>query len=109
MDDFCTFTLADYDSTTNTTSCEFTVYVPAVPSAHLNYIGLSATAPDLSGDPTIAITASDFDVFTTDDLSDIETGTALTFTIAPNSLFDGRRYLQPYKRDISPCHMAGKL
>jgi hypothetical protein len=85
----CTFTLADHNPVTNETSCTFTISVPAVPSVHLNYIGLSATAPDLEGDPLIAITANDFELTAEDDLSDIATGTTLTFTIKPNSLFDG--------------------
>jgi hypothetical protein len=85
----CDFTFEDYDYITDTTSCTFNISVPAEPSVHLNYIGVSAVGDGLTGDPIVAITANDFDVTTTDDLTAVETGTALTFTIAPNSLFDG--------------------
>jgi len=87
--DICTFTFSDFNTVTGTTSCTFTVSIPAAPSEHLNFIGISATAPGLTGDPIVAITAADFEVTTTENLSDIETGVPLTFTITPDALFSG--------------------
>ncbi|MCL2038543.1 glycine-rich protein [Candidatus Saccharibacteria bacterium] len=81
----CTFTIDDYDITTNTTTCTFTVSVPH--DIEANHIGISAAAPGLSGDPHVAITATDF-TFTADTTEGV-VGTPITFTITPNGLFDG--------------------
>jgi hypothetical protein len=81
----CVFTLADYDATTNTTSCTFTAAVPE--DVAENYIGITATAPGLEGDPIVAITANDFDL--TAESHEGVVGQPITFTVRPNGLFEG--------------------
>ena len=81
----CSFTFGDYDDVTNTTSCTFTVDVPL--AYHSSWLNLAVEAPGLDDDPTIALTADDYD-FTSGAVT-TTTGTPITFTITPNSVFHG--------------------
>ena len=83
----CVLTLSHYDPITNTTKCSFTVSVPTAYSA--NWLSLAATSTSglTSDNLIIALTADDFE-FTANALT-AETGTPVTFTVSPNSLFHG--------------------
>jgi hypothetical protein len=81
----CTFDLTNYDPNTNATSCTFTVSVPNTLNA--NWLGITATAPNLTTDPIVAITANNFTLTSSDTSTTI--GEPITFTITPNGLFDG--------------------
>jgi len=78
-------TLDDYDPVTNTTTSTFKVDIPA--SHSTNYIGIVATAPGLEADPIVAITANEFTL--TPDVANGVVGSATTFTVTPNGLFEG--------------------
>ncbi|MCL1839729.1 glycine-rich protein [Candidatus Saccharibacteria bacterium] len=84
----CTFDIAThYNAVTNTTSCSFTVSVPLA-YALANYVGITASAPGLTGDPIVAITADSFTLAPTPTTTG-QVGTPITFTITPNGLFEG--------------------
>jgi len=89
--EFCTFGLSDYDATTNTTSCDFTITLPAGLSS--NHITITAeTAPGSRALPTAnmvtTIMANDF-AMTSDAQRTMRVGDVVTFTITPNAVFDG--------------------
>jgi hypothetical protein len=87
-DHICDFTLADYDITTNTTSCTFKI---TIPYGHaVNYLGIEVEAPGLTADPIVAVAA---DTFTLTGDTNATAGEPITFTLRPDNLWEGTFYL----------------